>query len=354
MMKAWNITDRKNHPALFYHKSGDKIICNLCNHRCQISNGKTGICKTRKVEDGNLHTLTYGYFSAEAIDPVEKKPLYHFLPGTDTYSLGSVGCNFHCLFCQNWHISMQGMDRVNLQYISPEEGVQRALDNHVSSISWTYNEPSINFEYTIDMAKIAHQNGLKTIYVTNGYMSKEVLLNLVPFIDAMRIDLKSMDEMFYQKICGASLQPVLDNIALAVMNGIHVEIINLVIPGFNDSKENLSKLIDWVLKNTGPMTPLHFTRFHPDYKLTESIETPIKTLEYAYTLAKSAGLNYPYIGNVMNHQYENTYCHSCGELLIKRSGFSASVFLTGNEKNLCPKCFEKIPVITGAVYSPEL
>lgn len=318
--------------------------CNLCNHRCNIAETKTGICGVRRSIRGHLIAETYGRISSEAVDPIEKKPLYHFLPGTLSYSLGSVGCNFSCSHCQNWHISHAGFDSVRLKTLSPEEGVKKAIASGCSSISWTYNEPTIWFEYTQDMARLAHQQGLKTVYVTNGYMTEDALTDLAPDLDAWRVDIKAFTEGFYHKICRARLQPVLDTTIRAKELGLHIEIVNLIIPGLNDSPDETGRLVSWVVDYLGPDIPIHFTRFHPDFQMQETVVTPVPTLERAFHIAKEKGLRFPYLGNVPGHEYEQTWCPHCNNLLIGRSGYSVGpVHL---QDGLCAHCGEKTGIIT--------
>ena len=332
------------HEARQYRKAeNDAVTCSLCNHRCVIQNKKHGICGVRANENGALYATTYGKISAEAVDPIEKKPLYHFLPGTRSYSLGSIGCNFHCRHCQNWNISRAGRDEGYLRDLSPEEGVRRAQESGSASIAWTYNEPTIWHEYTLDMGRLARAAGLGTVYVTNGYMTEEALRELAPMLSAFRVDLKAFTEDFYQKICGAHLQPVLDSAALARELGMHVETVTLVIPGLNDSIEEQTSLIRWVIEHLEPETPMHFTAFHPDYQMTDRKRTPVATLEKIYRAAKELGLRFPYIGNVSRHDYENTFCPSCGALLIERRGFSSRI--PGLDGQQCSTCGEKIEIV---------
>jgi pyruvate formate lyase activating enzyme len=333
------------HEALQYQKAQEGgVQCSLCNHRCVINSGKHGICGVRFNENGTLYAATYGKISAEAVDPIEKKPLFHFLPGTLSYSLGGIGCNFHCQHCQNWHISRAVLEKAALRDLSPEEGVRRAAASGSASISWTYNEPTIWHEYALDMGALARAQGLGTIYVTNGYMTEEALRELAPMLGAFRVDIKAFSDDFYKKICGARLQPVLDSAALARALGMHVETVTLVIPGLNDTMEEMESLIRWVIEHLGPSTPMHFSRFHPDYKMTDRSATPVSVLEKMYTRAKELGLKFPYLGNVFNHQYENTYCPVCGAMLIERQGFvSRCKELDGQE---CKNCGEKIEIIT--------
>lgn len=311
------------HEARQYrHGEEGEVICSLCNHRCTIREGKHGICGVRENREGTLYAMTYGKVSSEAVDPIEKKPLYHFLPGTLSYSLGSVGCNFRCEHCQNWQISRADITDISLREICPEEGVRRAEARKCASISWTYNEPTIWHEYALDMGTLAKQRGLGTVYVTNGYITEEALREIAPVLDAFRVDIKAFTEDFYKKVCGAKLQPVLDSTILARELGMHVEVVNLVIPGLNDSEEETGALIGWIMENLGPETPVHFTRFHPDYRMQDREATPVATLERIYRQAKDRGLHYPYIGNVFMHRYESTFCPVCNALIIERRGFS--------------------------------
>lgn len=334
----------KGKEALQYlHDSGNSVICTLCNHRCHIQDKKFGICGVRENLGGKLIARTYATVSAEAIDPIEKKPLYHFLPGSYSYSLGSIGCNFSCSHCQNWRISQPDNIERMLQMIPPEEAVRRARLHNCASISWTYNEPTLWYEYTRDIGALAHHENLKTIYVTNGYMTEDALNNLAPALDAWRVDLKSYSEEFYKTICKAHLQPVLDSTIRARELNLHIETVTLIIPGLNDSLEEIGKLIDWVITNLGSDTPMHFTRFHPDYHMTERSATPIKTLERIYELARNKGLMYPYLGNVGGHPYEYTYCPNCGKVVINREGYSVN---TDTLKGIrCTYCNEPIHII---------
>ncbi|WML68104.1 MAG: hypothetical protein METHP_01685 [Methanoregula sp. SKADARSKE-2] len=334
------------HEARQYTKLENNIVkCSLCNHRCRIQPGTHGICGVRWNENGILHAATYGKISAEAIDPIEKKPLFHYLPGTLSYSLGSIGCNFHCEHCQNWHISRAAYEEAgsSLRSLPPEEGVARAIDNRCASISWTYNEPVIWHEYPLDMGTIGRAEGLGTVYVTNGYITEEALRELSPMLQAYRVDIKAFGDEFYKKICGARLQPVLDSTIVAKELGMHIETVTLAIPGHNDSPEELGRLIRWVVENLGPDTPMHFSAFHPDYRMTDRGATPFGTLEKIYELAKRLGLRYPYLGNVRSSRYENTYCPSCGATLIERQGFATRILLLDGMQ--CRKCGEKIAIV---------
>jgi pyruvate formate lyase activating enzyme len=332
------------HEARQYQKKENNAVhCLLCSHRCVIVDTKTGICGIRWNDGGTLYATTYGLISSEAVDPIEKKPLFHYLPGTRSYSLGGIGCNFHCEHCQNWHISRAKKDAIRLATLSPEEGVSRATESGSASIAWTYNEPTIWHEYTLDMGTLARARGLGTIYVTNGYITEEALRELSPMLGAFRVDLKAFTDEFYKKICGAHLQPVLDSAIVAREIGMHIETVTLIIPGLNDRMEEIDALIRWVIEHLGPETPMHFSRFHPDYKMTDRAATPVATLEKIYERAKELGLRFPYLGNVFDHPYENTYCPVCKALLIARQGYSCQ--LPGLDGDTCKNCGEHIEIV---------
>lgn len=333
------------HQALMFSRGEERTVdCSLCSHRCHIGPARQGICGVRINAGGTLYAASYGKVSSEAIDPIEKKPLFHFLPGTLSYSLGSIGCNFHCQHCQNWEISRASLKSPLLRDLAPGVGVERALGAACSSISWTYNEPTMWYEYTLDMGKIAHTRGLGTVYVTNGYITEEALRELAPTLDAFRVDIKAFSDQFYRTICGAKLQPVLDAAALARELGLHVETVTLVIPDANDSMEEMEGLIAWVIEHLGADTPMHFTRFHPDYRMRDRGPTPVETLERIYERAKALGLQYPYLGNVGDHPYQNTYCPKCHGLLIERTGYLSRV--RGLDGHRCATCGEAIAYVS--------
>lgn len=331
--------------AMFYEKIGDdKVHCSLCAHRCKIASGKRGFCGVRENRNGDLYSLIYGTVSSEAIDPVEKKPLYHFFPGSYVYSVGTIGCNFRCKHCQNWSISQVCLEDAYTKDILPEELVDRALLSDSKSIAWTYNEPTIWHEYTYESAKLAKEAGLGTIYVTNGYMTPESLKHIAPYLDAANIDIKAFNEKFYHDIASAKLAPVLEASALAKELGIHVEITTLIIPGVNDSLDELRELSKWVYKNLGSDTPLHFTRFHPQYKMQDLSPTPVKTMENACKIATEEGMKYVYMGNVPGSDRNNTFCPNCGKMLILRGYFDVEKYEITPEKT-CPACGENIPIV---------
>jgi len=324
--------------AMLYDRlDSGKVQCKLCSHRCRISQGKRGICKVRENKDGTLYTINYNVVSSEGLDPIEKKPLYHFYPGSFAYSLGTFGCNFKCKHCQNWTISQADIDRSEAIEIDPETAISRALRFGSKCIAWTYNEPSIWFEYTYDCAKLAKDAGLATIYVTNGYITREALETIAPYLDAFSVDIKGFTDKFYRDIAGAKLQPVLDATLFAKELGMHIEIINLLIPTLNDSPEEIREMSKWIYENLGADTPVHFTRFHPEYKLDHLQATSMETLEMAYSIAKEEGLHFVYLGNIPDNEKQHTFCPNCQQLLIKRSFFGVEEYNITDESK-CVKC----------------
>jgi pyruvate formate lyase activating enzyme len=321
-----------------------KAKCSVCSYRCIIPPGGIGHCRTRKNIDGKIFTMIYGTVTSEASDPIEKKPLYHFFPGSYSYSMGSVGCNFSCEHCQNWGISQVDIEEVYHFDITPEQAVENARETLCKSVSWTYNEPAIWLEFAHDTAKLCHEHGLKTVYVTNGYATPEHMDQMKGLLDAYRVDIKAFSDSFYKKVCGSKLEPVLASTKIAKDAGMHVEVINLIIPGLNDSAEEVTALSKWCFDNLGPDTPIHFTRFHPMYHMDSLESTPIKTLENAHDIAKKEGMNYVYLGNTLGHKWESTYCPKCGELLIERYGFTILKYKISPDKK-CPKCGEKIAIV---------
>jgi pyruvate formate lyase activating enzyme len=311
-----------------------RVKCHLCAHQCTISEGKRGICRVRESQNSKLYTLIYNSVSSVNIDPIEKKPLFHFHPGSDVFSLGTVGCNFSCRHCQNYGIATANVDEVSTREITPEESVALAIQYDCEGIAWTYNEPTVWFEYTYDSAQLAKQAGLYTVYVTNGYMSESALIKIAPYLDAANVDVKSFDDKHYKQICNARLSPVLRTCERMKQHGIHLEITYLVIPGYNDDLDEIRQFSEWVLK-IGSDVPVHFSRFYPQYQMAETATTPIKTLEDAHRIARDCGIQYVYLGNVHDHQYESTYCPKCNTLLIERHGYNVIKKL---KKNRCPKC----------------
>ncbi|GBE17498.1 pyruvate formate-lyase 1-activating enzyme [archaeon BMS3Abin16] len=325
--------------AMFYSKlEGKKVKCALCNHRCTISAGKRGICGVRENREGVLYTLVYGRAVSVNIDPIEKKPLFNFYPGTTAYSLATVGCNFRCLHCQNWEISQapkESSGDIIGRELMPDDIVREALEYGCKSIAYTYTEPTIFYEYAYDTAVLAQKKGIKNVFVTNGYITEEALREIAPYLDAANIDLKAFTNEFYKKVCGARLQPVLDNIKLYKELGIWVEVTTLLIPGHNDSKEELREIAEFIAE-VGKEIPWHVTAFYPTYKLLDTPPTPVETLRMARKIGMEAGLKYVYEGNIPGEGGENTYCPKCGETLIRRFGFG--ILENKIKENKCPAC----------------
>ncbi len=323
--------------ALLWKKEPDSQVvrCRLCSHFCRIEPSRRGLCGVRENRGGTLHTLVADRVAALHIDPVEKKPLYHFHPGTMTLSFGTMGCNFSCTFCQNSSLSQpprQGL-AIEGRAITPDELVQAALNNKTHSISYTYSEPTVFFELMLPTAKLAKTKGLANIIVSNGYQSPECLEELGPYIDAANIDLKSFRDSFYQERCGARLKPVLRNLKRIKKLGWWLEVTTLIIPGLNDSSEELTELALFIGKELSTVTPWHISRFHPDFRMLDRPPTPVETLERAWRIGREAGLEYVYVGNVPGHNGNNTFCPAgCGPV-IERQGFYVA-----KASAACPTC----------------
>ena len=330
--------------AMLWVPHDGKARCNVCSYRCVIQEGKLGNCRTRKNIGGRVFSLIYGTVTSTASDPIEKKPLYHFYPGSYSYSVGSVGCSFHCEHCQNWGISQADIETVYTMDISPEQAADNAARDHCKSVSFTYNEPSIWIEFTRDTSRLCHGRDIKSVYVTNGYATPEHMDVMKGLLDAYRVDIKAFTEEFYRKTCKAKLQPVLESTKIAKGMGMHVEVVTLLIPGLNDKEDEIRGLSKWVVDNHGPDTPVHFTRFYPMYHMDHEAPTPIATLEKAHDIARNEGINYVYTGNAPGHKYESTWCPKCDELLIERYGFKIVQYNITKDKK-CPKCGEKIPIV---------
>jgi pyruvate formate lyase activating enzyme len=324
--------------ALFYERIEDgRVRCGLCRFRCLIANGARGICAVRENRGGTLYSLVYGKLCVENIDPIEKKPLFHVMPGSKSYSIATVGCNFHCRHCQNYSISQIERDApIRDVERSPQEIVQRARDNDCLSISYTYTEPTIFFEFAYDTARLAKESGLRNIFVTNGYISQEALAMVAPYLDAANIDLKGFSESFYRDVVRASLSEVLDSIIEYRKQGIWIELTTLIIPGLNDSDTELQHIAEFIVTNLGVDTPWHVTQFYPTYELTDRPRTPVDTLRKAREIGRAAGLRYVYEGNVPGEGGENTWCPSCSTLLIERYGYSIGTNRLRN--GACPDC----------------
>jgi len=330
--------------AKFWKKIEDnKIKCCLCAHNCEIKKDKLGFCGVRKNDDDKLFSLIYGSCSSIAADPIEKKPLYHFHPGTNAFSMGTVGCNFKCKHCQNYNISTAKQPYPYMKEIAPDQVVELAKNYSCQGVSYTYNEPTIWHEFCYDSAKLVKKAGLYTCYVSNGYINEDPLREISRVLDAINIDVKAFTEDFYKNVCKASLEPVKRTCEIAKELNIHLELTYLVIPGLNDSLDEIKDFCSWVVNNLGKDVPVHFSRFHPDYKMTDISATPINTLIKSYEIAKEIGILFPYLGNIINEDYENTICPHCGNVCIKRKVFS--VDSTGLNINKCAKCGEKLPII---------
>ncbi|TSC96295.1 MAG: pyruvate formate lyase activating enzyme [Parcubacteria group bacterium Athens1014_10] len=356
--------------ALFYKKlKNHQIQCQACNHYCLILSAKKGICGVRENIKGELYALTYGLACAENIDPIEKKPLFHFLPGSYSLSIATVGCNFRCSYCQNWDIS-QGpkinpalfFDCISCEKIkpirkkcgvnqkidgfelSPGKIIQDALDSGCQSISYTYTEPTVFVEYAIETMKLAQERGIKNVWVSNGYMSKKVLEEISPYLDAINIDLKSFKEKFYQEICGARLKPVLENLKIIKNLDIWLEITTLVIPGFNDSPKKFEQIAYFIKNELGDETPWHLSKFSPEisWQMQNLPPTPDKTIQKAREIGLEGGLKYVYTGNIRENSGENTYCPKCKTLNIKRIGFSIERL---DKNGKCWKCGNHLNLI---------
>ena len=316
---------------------GGKVACHLCAHECTLAPGQKGICLVRENIDGKLFTHTYEKLIAAHVDPIEKKPLFHFQPGTLSYSIATPGCNFTCRHCQNASISQMPRDLgiVEGESVSPETIVQNALSHHCKSISYTYTEPTVFFEYAYDTATLAHAEGLKNVFVTNGFMTSQAIDKLTGILDGANIDLKAYSEDFYRRICGGRLEPVKESIAMMHDKGIWVEVTTLIIPGYNDDPQQLEQIADFII-SVDPGIPWHISAFYPTYHLTDAPPTPAKTLKKAREIGLSKGVKFVYTGNIPGDEGENTYCPKCGKRLIHRVGFT--IFENLLEDGRCPDC----------------
>jgi pyruvate formate lyase activating enzyme len=332
--------------SLFYEKLKDNSVrCYLCNHECTIQNGGFGICHVRQNKEGVLYTHVYDRIVAEHVDPIEKKPLFHFLPGSKSYSVATVGCNFKCRFCQNANIAQMPADQGQIagMHLTPEQVIQTATNSGCKSISFTYTEPTIYFEFALETAKQAHEKSIKNIFVSNGYMSKDAIKTIGPWLDAANIDLKSFNNQFYLKYCGGKLKPVLENLVSLKENNVFVEITTLVVTGLNDDPNEIKQAAEFIVKELGPETPWHLSRFHPTYRLKDRPSTPIETLQRSRKIGMDAGLHYVFTGNVPGDSGESTFCHQCGKLLIDRFGFRIqSNYLDGAQ---CPNCQTPVNIV---------
>ncbi|MCD4719465.1 MAG: AmmeMemoRadiSam system radical SAM enzyme [Desulfobacula sp.] len=326
--------------TLIYDKLDKKRVkCQICRHFCVIKDGERGICRVRENRGGRLYSLVYPKVIATSIDPIEKKPLFHLKPGSSSYSIATVGCNFKCTFCQNANIAQMPGDYNDLiqgKDFSPVAIVKDAVKTGCDSISYTYTEPTVFFELAFETAKLAKDQGLSNVFVTNGFMSTKLLEMASPYLDAANVDLKAFNDKFYQTYCKARLEPVKENIKTMKDMGILVEITTLLIPGLNDDRDEIQAMAEYIANDLGCETPWHISRFHPCYHMMDRPVTPVPALEKAYKAGKAAGLRYVYIGNVPGLSSENTYCHSCNELLVRRAGYQVETYL--QEQGKCPEC----------------
>ncbi len=308
--------------AMFYKNlDAQTVQCQLCPRECVIGDGKRGFCRNRENQKGKLYTIVYGKPAVVDIGPIEKAPLYHFAPGHSRLCLTCASCNLRCKYCQNWHLSQKSLEELNYYSFSPSDIVRQAKNHKLPSISFTYTEPTVYYEYLYDISVIARETGLKTSIVSNGYIRREPLLKLLTVLDAVKVDLKGFSEKFYEEVCSATLKPVLDSLVTIKKEGVWLEIVNLVVPTLNDDPKMINEMCRWIKENLGVDTPIHFTRFFPNYKLTHLSPTPVSTLEKAYEIAIRNGLRYVYIGNVPGHHRNSTFCPSCDRRVIHRAHF---------------------------------
>lgn len=347
--RLWAAQSGKAEPFIreagYYEKLADNNIrCHLCPKTCLVPSQRRGYCGVRENQGGTYKTLVYGRLTSINNDPIEKKPLFHFLPGTTALSVSTSGCNVHCQFCQNWNLSQVKPEELPYRYFSPRQLVELAQKNGIPTIAYTYNEPTIFTEYILDTARIGKELGVRSVHISNGYIQKEPLRDLCQVLDAIKIDFKAFSDDFYRQLVEGTLQPVLDTMAEIKKQGVWLEMVNLIIPTHNDDVEQLNEMCQWITDHLGTAVPLHFTRFHPQYRMKNLPPTPVDTLQKAHAIAKNHGLKYVYVGNVPGHQLENTFCPQCNTVLIKRRGF---YILENKLQNsiYCPSCGTKIPGI---------
>jgi len=332
------------HEAMYYERLGPEgVRCSLCPHRCMLTDKGRGFCRVRECRDGKLYSLVYELVCAAHVDPIEKKPIYHMLPASKSFSIATAGCNSRCKFCQNWQISQFGPEETNNTILKTTDVVARAMSARCRSIAYTYSEPNIFYEYMLDTARLARSKGIKNIWVTGGMINPEPLRKLAQYIDAANIDFKAFDDDYLKNICAQNLKTITDTIKLSKELGIWVELTNLVVPTLNDDLGKIEKMALWIKENLGPGVPLHFSRFWPMYKLKNLPPTPVGTLEKARKIALDVGLEYVYIGNVPGHEANNTYCPSCKRVLIRREGYLVPEINISGSK--CKFCGRPIPGI---------
>jgi len=331
--------------ALFYTSTPEGLKCLKCPHGCVLEEGASGICRNRVNYRGKLYSIAYGNPCAVHVDPIEKKPLFHFLPSTRAFSIAAAGCNLRCLNCQNWEISQRSPRETENADLMPDRVVAACAASGCASIAYTYSEPNTFYEYAYDTAAIARKRGIRNVWKSSGYINEQPLRRLCRVIDAANIDLKGFDDDVYLKLNSARLAPVLRTLEVFREEGVWLEITNLVVPTWTDDLDVIRKMCDWLAGHSLQDAPLHFSRFTPLYKLSQLAPTPVATLEKAHAIARQAGLHYVYIGNVPGHDAENTYCPHCNALVVERKGFSVLTMAVKNGR--CPKCGEKIPGVWG-------
>jgi pyruvate formate lyase activating enzyme len=307
--------------AFHYETEGRDVQCQLCPHQCYLSPGDRSVCRARVNIGGKLYSLSYGNPCSINVDPIEKKPLFHFYPGTSIYSIAAAGCNFRCLNCQNWEISQRRPEDLEHAELFPADVVKETKKRGLNLIAYTYSEPTSFYEYMYDTARLGKEAGIKSVLISNGYINEMPLVELARFIDGANINLKSFDDSIYQSLNGGTLQPVLNTFKTLHEEGVWFEMTTLVVPTYIDDQDMIKRMCAWILKELGPDNPLHFIRFHPDYKLTRLPSTPVATLESFRDIAMKEGIHYVYVGNVPGHEGEHTYCHNCKKLLIERNGY---------------------------------
>jgi pyruvate formate lyase activating enzyme len=328
--------------ARYYERLPDKKVkCTLCPRECVVDNLETGYCGVRENHGGTYHTMVYGKPCTIHVDPIEKKPLFHFHPGTTAFSTATVGCNINCKFCQNWEISQSRVDQTRHYDLSPEEFAAACVKSNAPTIAYTYSEPVVFTEYLRDCAAAARERGIRNVMITNGYIQETPMRDLAGVLDAVKIDLKSFRESYYRDVCDGEMKPVLDTLVLLASLSVWIELVYLVVPTLNDGDAEFKDLSAWCVANLGPQVPIHFSRFHPQYRLKNLPPTPVATLERAKKIYEDAGGRHVYIGNVPGHEAENTYCPGCGTILIKRRMYDVD---TGSFRSgRCPRCDEIIP-----------
>ena len=331
-----------DHPALAWEKmDGGLVRCTLCPRGCVVPDGRRGYCQVRANRGGSYRTLVYGRVCSAHVDPIEKKPLFHVLPGSRAFSIATAGCNVECQFCQNWEISQALPESIHSQELPPAAVVEAARRRECASIAFTYSEPTVFYEFTLDTAAAAREAGLHAVTISNGYINADPMKRLCEHLSAVKIDLKAFTEEFYRTYVRGELKPVLETLKLVRSLGKHLELVTLLIPGLNDSEAELRDLCRWVTDNLGPDVPMHFSRFHPEYKMTNLPVTPVRTIQRACTIARDAGIRYAYVGNVPGDPLGNTRCHQCGETVIERYGNIVTAMHVKDGR--CPHCDTAIP-----------